>query len=83
MDRYLQRLLKNWATQRQPPEHARARLLLSASARSYPIEESPVYLFEEYHPRPTDIYNLQRDEPARARDLLWMFHLSSPELRMI
>ena len=82
-DRYLQRLLKNWAAQQRPPENARARLLLIASAQSYPLDESQIYLFEEHYSKVNKSYNLQSDRPARAMDLLWMFHMPTPELRMI
>ena len=83
MDRYLGRVLKNWAAQQGPPENARARLLLSASAQAYPLDESQIDLFEEYYSKVNKQYDLQRDRPARAMDLLWMFHLPTPEMRMI
>ena len=83
MDRYVQHALKNWAAQQGSPENARARLLLSASARSYPLDESQIYLFEEHYSKVNKSYNLHRDQPARAMDLLWMFHLPTPEMRMI
>jgi len=83
MDRYLGRVLKNWAAQQGPPENARARLLLNASAQAYPLDESQIDLFEEYYSKVNKQYDLQRDQPARAMDLLWMFHLPTPEMRMI
>ena len=82
-DRYLQRALKNWAVQQQPPKNTRARLLLNASARSYFVEETQGYVFEEHHSKSTDPYSLQGNEPARIMDLLRMLHMPSPELRMI
>jgi hypothetical protein len=82
-DRYLQRLLKNWAAQQRPPENARARLLLIASAQTYPLDESQIYLFEEHYSKINELFDSQMNQPARAMDLLWMFHMPTPELRMI
>ena len=83
MDRYLGRILKNWAGQQQPPEDARGRLLLIASSHSYPPEESLNYLFEENYLKSIDQYNLHGNELSRAFDMLWVFQLPMPALRMV
>jgi hypothetical protein len=83
MERYLQYALKNWFSQQQPPENVRARILLLASARSYPPDNLLVYFCEENYSKSTSRHSLSDNEPARVMDLLWMLHLSTPALRMI
>ena len=83
MDRYLQQVLRNWANQQQPPANARARLLLVASAQPYLLEETPSYHSDEYYSRSNDLNSLHQNEPARIFDQLWIYHLSTPALRMV
>jgi hypothetical protein len=82
MDRYLQQVLKNWSNQQQPPENGRARLLLLAASHSYPLEESELFSFEDDYSKPHDLTSLQRTEPARIFDMLWLYH-SMPALRVV
>ena len=83
MERYLQQVLRNWANQQKPPANARARLLLMAGSHSYPLEEPARYLFEEHYLQADHLYNRHRNEPDRILDLLWIYHLPMPALRMV
>lgn len=82
MDRLLQRYLKNWAARQQAPETVKPHLLLLAASRSYMMNEYQ-YRHEDVCQTPKEFYNLQVSEPAKVFDLIWVFNLPMPALRMV
>jgi hypothetical protein len=85
MDRYVGQVLKNWAGQKQPPGNLRARLLLMATVHAYQPEEPFVdYLSEQRFLR-RSLETVIRPAPEQIRnfDLVWVYQLPLPGLRMI
>jgi hypothetical protein len=83
MDRYLQRSLKNWAAQQDPPERLRARLLLRAANQpQLPEGRYPSSLYID-RPEPENPFRLGGVGHARIADLIWSFHIPMPGLRMM
>jgi hypothetical protein len=82
MDRYLEQTLKNWATQQQPPENARARLLLLAASAPQQHAEIADITYEEKFLNSHDIYGLRHHEPTNILDLVWSFGITMPGPRM-
>lgn len=81
MDQYLQRSLKNWAAQQQPPARIRSRLLFSASANAQTSGDSVA--------REAELIFLQ-GERSHQKDLVpvpfdpfWVMHIATPLLRAI
>ncbi len=83
MDRYIQQNLKNWAARQHAPETARARLLLIAAAQTYPLEEPANLNCESNLALLADFPSLVDSSPPRNLDLVWLFHMPIPALRMV
>ncbi len=81
MDQYLQRSLKNWAAQQQPPVKTRSRLLFAASANAQSSSDSIA--------REAELIFLQDDGPHPKNllpvpfDPFWVMHISTPILRAL
>lgn len=83
MERFLHQALKNWAARQQPPEAARARLLLLASAHNLPLEEPANYHFDEKAYFLQCPYSMPTLGAQKNIDFVWAFHLPIPALRMV
>lgn len=83
MDRLLKRYLKNWAAQQETPDSIRTRMLLMATSQSYLLNEPTYYGYREEYQTPKEFFSLHVNEPAKVFDIIWVFQLPLPALRMV
>jgi len=81
MDEYLQRSIKNWAAQQQPPAQVRSRLLFAASAHAPSFVTSLAREAELIFLKVDN--NLHKNQLQMAFDPFWVMHISTPLLRAL